>query len=386
MFSAFIKGYITVHASGPYKERLINLCGKRGIYVWDIENEEDIVSFHILKKDYDALNRLLEKTAAKAVLVEKHGLPFLLNQVKRKIYLLFGFAFGVSFILILQCFIWNIRIEGNEAITRSQFEKFLIEEKIIIPSLASSIDCYKLKDTILSSFDEVSWVSIEKKGCSLRIIVKEKSDVVDLVDEAQYRKDLYAKNDGVIVSIITRSGVPNVKKGDRVKKGDLLVCGEIPIYNEEGIVKNTQLCIADADIVIESDLCRHIYIPFQYKNKDYIKEKSFPWICIGGIEVSPVKKLNQTNNMEVIKEYSCHNRLNKLSNALCFGRYHVKWYDYQIVSYTDQEKNRLIQEKTDYLMKRMQEKNITIKQKNVTIQKNDKKWDIIVNFQIWTKQ
>ena len=375
-----------VTVSGFGKERLMNLCGKRGVYIWDIRNEKDLVVFSIFRKDYEMLNILLDKTATKVVLVEKHGLPFLFAKIKKRTNLLFGLAFGTALVCIMQCFIWKVQIEGNEKVTGSQFEKFMIDEGINIPSLSTAIDCYELKDEILSAFKDISWVSIEKKGSSLRIVIKEKNDVIDIKTRNLKERDLYAKNDGRIVSIVTRSGIPFVKEGDMVKRGDLLVSGEIPIYDETGTVKSRNLCIADADIVVESDICRHIYIPFDYKNKQYIKTKKYPWLYIGGKEFSPVKNLNQESNMEIVKEYSCQNRLDRLSNEIGFGYYFVNWYDYKIESYTDQEKNSMIQEKTDYLIKRMSEKNITIKQKNVTIQKNDKNWDIIVNFRIWTKQ
>ena len=39
------------------------------------------------------------------------------------------------------------------------------------------------------------------------------------------------------MSIVTRSGIPQVKIGDEVKKGDLLVAGEVPIYNDDETIK-----------------------------------------------------------------------------------------------------------------------------------------------------
>lgn len=386
MFSAFIKGYIILRVSGEGKERLINICGKRNILIWDMKNEDEFIRLSIRSKDYDFLQTLLQKTATKAVLVEKHGLPFFIPRLKRRGELLFGILFALATISILQCFVWTIHIEGNNRLTDSHLEEFLINEDVKIPLLGSKVDCVHLKNAILSDFDEVSWASVDRKGSTISILVKEKDEMVLQNDKVGRRKDIYAKNSGKVVSIITRNGVPNVKAGDEVEQGDLLVSGEIPIYAEDGSLKCVKVCAADADIVIESLVCRHLYIPLTYKNKQYKESKEYPWIRIGGNEFSLIGFLNESRDREIVKEYRCNNRLNRISKYFEFGKYMVKWYDYEIASYTDQEKNKMIQEKTDYLIERMHEKNITIRQKNVTIQKNDNNWDIIVNFQIWTKQ
>ena len=43
--------------------------------------------------------------------------------------------------------------------------------------------------------------------------------------------DLAAPKDGMVVSIVTRSGVPLVSAGMEVKKGDILVEGGVPILS-----------------------------------------------------------------------------------------------------------------------------------------------------------
>ena len=49
--------------------------------------------------------------------------------------------------------------------------------------------------------------------------------------------DLVAEKEGEVVSIITRSGIPRVTAGMKVNKGDILVEGGVPIYNDDGTVK-----------------------------------------------------------------------------------------------------------------------------------------------------
>lgn len=57
-----------------------------------------------------------------------------------------------------------------------------------------------------------------------------------------------AEYDGVITDMIVRSGIPQVTIGSQVAKGDLLVDGKVPIYAEDGTIREYRMVIADADI------------------------------------------------------------------------------------------------------------------------------------------
>ena len=62
--------------------------------------------------------------------------------------------------------------------------------------------------------------------------------------------DIVASEDGVISSIITRNGIPQVKAGDTVEKGQILVSGAVPVYDDGQNIVKYQIYEADADITI----------------------------------------------------------------------------------------------------------------------------------------
>ena len=77
--------------------------------------------------------------------------------------------------------------------------------------------------------------------------------------------DLIADKNGVITSMITRKGVPMVSVGDTVKKGDLLVKGELEILDDSGEVSGYQYCASDADIFLKTS--------YEYREKIRLKRK-----------------------------------------------------------------------------------------------------------------
>lgn len=77
-------------------------------------------------------------------------------------------------------------------------------------------------------------------------------------------RDLVAEYDGVITDMIVRSGIPQVTIGSQVAKGDLLVDGKVPIYAEDGTIREYRMVIADADIRMEHSGHFRIFLPADY--------------------------------------------------------------------------------------------------------------------------
>ena len=82
-------------------------------------------------------------------------------------------------------------------------------------------------------------------------------------------ESIYAPEEGVILSIIVRSGIPMVKKGDTVIKDQVLVDGLVPIMNEDGTVKEYMQVTPDADILLEYYLYESFTLPYTYVEKQY---------------------------------------------------------------------------------------------------------------------
>ena len=111
----------------------------------------------------------------------------------------------------------------------------------------SVIDCKELAAMLRKQFDAFTWVSVKQEGTRLLIQVKESTDPEANVENNEKKEtegtnpanlptDLIADKNGVITSMITRKGVPMVSVGDTVKKGDLLVKGELEILDDSGEV------------------------------------------------------------------------------------------------------------------------------------------------------
>ena len=94
--------------------------------------------------------------------------------------------------------------------------------------------------------------------------------------------DLAAAADGTVVSILTRSGVPMVRAGDEVKKGDVLISGLVPVKNDDQTVREYGRVVSDGDVVIETKKQVHLTQPFSCQYKNYTgREKTKRFVTAG---------------------------------------------------------------------------------------------------------
>ncbi len=165
--------------------------------------------------------------------------------------------------------IWNIHIEGNESLSTQVVLSYLQEEGITHGMLKRQIHGEELEKKLREHFTEVTWTSAEVKGTRLIVHMKENEDAsFSLVDEKE-PADLVAAKEWTdhIHDRPCRNTV--VHEGDQVQAGDLLVKSQVEVMNDEGMVAQTHLVHADADVKIQYRQSYESSFPMDYVKKEY---------------------------------------------------------------------------------------------------------------------
>lgn len=243
-------GYVCVVLKGRQVNRFLNLCSRNGIYLWHITYDlEHVIHAHIRLEDFFCVKPYLRKTKTKMRVQKRKGFPFWC-QKHPKLKIMGIFAIGALILLLYSFrFIWQIEIIGNSQIATSELMEYLSEQEIEIGTKRQDIDCAALEYLLRENFEHLSWVSVSLHHTSLCIEIKESlydAYEFEVKDGRQY--DLTANKDGVIFSIVTRSGTALVKTGMYVKEGDVLVRGQCEIFDDAGVVKDTLFLKADATV------------------------------------------------------------------------------------------------------------------------------------------
>lgn len=243
-----IRGCLRLRLTGDAPERFLNLCRTNRILVWDLGWVDSGYEFSVSLKDFYRIRPYARKAGVHVRIAGRCGLPFFLQRNRRRKWYAAGILAFFGILFFMSRFVWAISVTGNLTISDDTFLHYLDTQEIRYGILKNRVDCDALEENIRSSFSEIIWVSARISGTRLLIRVKE-NDGVPVEERGEPEPaDLVADSPGTITRMIVRQGKPQVQIGDPVEKGQILVSGRIPIYDDsEQLVKVNRVC-ADADI------------------------------------------------------------------------------------------------------------------------------------------
>ena len=141
-------------------------------------------------------------------------------------------------------------------------------------------------------------------GTQINVRVRENEDSgdegTDYAVMPQDGNDLVAERSGIIESMIVRKGIPLVKKGDTVEKGQILVSGAVPVVGDDGETTGYQYQKADADIRARTILEYEDTENVQYPEKIYYDfQQAEPYLQIGNLYLNSGKSDKISDQAEI---------------------------------------------------------------------------------------
>lgn len=394
-FVQYLKGYVCIRVWGYSPERFMNLCSNHDIFLWNIENRGEYYTMCITVDGFRRLKSIVKKTGTRVAIQKRCGLPFFVPKVKRRKIFLLGLVGSLIFWMWMSTFIWAVDLKGNYSISNEIFIDFLKENNVYVGMKRKDVNIEELEKKIRQDFNIVTWTSAKIDGTRLEIQIKEnqvaaraggqKEQAGEKVKH-EYGSDLIAQEDGMIVSMVTRKGVPQVAVNMEVKKGDILVSGSVPVYNEDATIKKYQYYDADADVYIKRILNITEELPLKHKKKEYTGEEKRE--ILAGImdkEISlPAGRVRYENYDRVMDKRQVK-LLDNFYLPLYYGIGVNREYVITEKVYTKEEVKSIFSEKLIKFVASLEEKGVQIIKKNVTINKIGGKWEMNMNFQIVEK-
>lgn len=233
-----LTGYLVIKLWGGNPEKVINMAMNRGIHVWDIIQVEE--GFFLLKiriKAYKALRLLARRSACHVKITGKHGLPFLLARASKRKVLVLGILFFSLMMYVLSSFVWFIEVEGNKKISSEAILEKAEASGLKIGRPISGINKQTIADELLSQLPGLAWATIHIQGTRVIVEVAEKTLLPE--NDENIPADLIATENGRVRELLVLEGTAQVKEGDLVQKGQILISGlvypEIQI-NQDGSI------------------------------------------------------------------------------------------------------------------------------------------------------
>lgn len=360
-------GYVTVRINGINKERFVNLCYHRNIDIWNLLYKDDYFEADIALWDFKKIKQPLKKTHVHIEIIEKKGCPFFFNKYKKRKFFALGVVLSIINIYLMSLFVWDISLDGGYSYTDIEITSFLKDIGVYEGIKKNKIDCEAIETKIRNNFYDITWVSAELTGTRLIIHIKENFDELDVEAVSNTPTDLIATSDAEIVTIITRTGTPKVKEGDKVKKGEVLVSGIIEIYDDNKEVKKTEYVTSDADIYAKVEYKYNNSFNTVYEEKKYTgnsKNRRYFQFVDYRISTLFLKKYEQ---YDIVKEEKQLHLFDSLYLPIYYGKESINEYVIEKKEYTNKEAIKIAEEDLEKFFIKMQEKGIQIIENNVKI-------------------
>ena len=220
----FLCGYVIFTVKGAAPEVFINRATKSGVRLFNIKKHKEFLYCSVMASEYFALRRVAKQSRVRIKIKNKVGLPFFIRLYKKRKGIFVGImCFGLT-LYFLSLYVWSIDIKGLESTDENQFNTLINDLGICTGILKSEIDTPMVEKIIMNKFSNISWVSVNIKGSILSFEVKEKIEAPQIIPKTT-PCNVKANNDGQIIRMEVYEGTPEIKNGDAVVKGQLLING-----------------------------------------------------------------------------------------------------------------------------------------------------------------
>ncbi|MBO7161378.1 MAG: sporulation protein YqfD, partial [Clostridia bacterium] len=274
-------GSYTIALPKDKAPNLFNLCREKGVFFFSPLADDDKVYAKVSLFSCKKFLELAQSEGIQGEITERQGLPFLVSRYRKRYGIYIGIILSAAFMLFSSMFIWEINITGNQNVKKEEIFKILALHGIKVGTFIPDIDADLTAEYILLEYSPLSSLAINVKGTVATV------DVIERVKkpESEFNEEGYcnlvAEEDGIITNVIAAEGHPEIKIGDVVTEGQLLVNGIVE--NRYGAFK-----IVNAKGYVYADVYKDIEfeIPLNHSGKEYTgKEKTKREIYVIGFPV-----------------------------------------------------------------------------------------------------
>lgn len=235
----YITGYINIVVEGYYIERFINICKSKGIFFWNMKREKSsILHANVGIKEFKKIRAIARKLQCHVKIERKKGLPFIFNKYKKRKAFLILLILVICSLVVCSNYVWNIEVTGLSKISEQELIEQLENCGLKVGTAKQKIDTKQIISDIRLIRSDIAWIGISISGTNAQVEVVEATEKPEIIDDTDFC-NIVSDKDCIITKINVQNGTAMVKRGDLVKKGEILVEGKIQGKYTDAIYVNS---------------------------------------------------------------------------------------------------------------------------------------------------
>ena len=223
----FCHGYVILQIEGVYPERLVSLLEAQTVPLWDVHRPRPGALVCTLPaRDFPRLRSLNRRCRCRVHILKKGGWRFRLRRLWHRRVLVLGMAVLLLVTHWASRRVWFVEVQGCERMDEAVLLEALREQGICQGRDLCKLPLSDLADFVAARYEELAFVELHVDGIFLRIRAREALAEGERLDQ-NVPCDLVSTREGVITKVSAYGGRAQVKVGDKVKKGQLLIAGRV---------------------------------------------------------------------------------------------------------------------------------------------------------------
>lgn len=227
-----MKGYRRrFRAEGLNLERLILRAGADGIRLQRMRRKGSKLSGIVAEGDLTRLRILAEQGGWRLQSGERVGMGRIEDWLCRRVWLVIGCLLtGIAVVAAAQM-MWRVDVVDG-GIYEADIRQYLSEKGIHPLQWKRQIDLAALRDELEWRYPQIAWVEVGWRGVTLQIRIAEGTPSGKTISISG-ACDVVALRDGIVTSVVTVAGTPQVTVGEIVRKGQVLIQGVERVGQEQ---------------------------------------------------------------------------------------------------------------------------------------------------------
>ena len=223
----FYQGYVIIQIEGVYPERLVSLLEGSGVPLWDLGRiDERTLRLAMPARDFRRLHGLNRRCRCRVHILKKGGgLPWFRRLWRRRVL-----ALGVAATLLLLFWasrrVWFLDVQGCERMDEAVLRQALQEQGLRPGRDLKKLPLSDIADFVAAQYEELAFLELHVDGVFLRVRAREALAEGERLDQSA-PCDVISTREGIVTRIDAYGGRAQVRVGDKVKKGQLLIAGHV---------------------------------------------------------------------------------------------------------------------------------------------------------------
>lgn len=234
MKNAFLKGFETVvflKIEGKNIERFLRRLYDNQINILHIKNQTyKSVEIAIYERDFETV--LEKKTTYEITILGYTGKKRFYFWIQKNKWLLLFLIFGYIALLLLTNTIFEVEVIHNNADLRNLIYEELAKKGIAPKKFRKNykqLEAIK-KEILEKEKDKIEWLEIERIGTKYIVRVEER--IINNDNHDTSLQEIIATKSAIIKKVVAKSGEIVKNVNDYVKAGDVVISGNLKIYDE----------------------------------------------------------------------------------------------------------------------------------------------------------